>query len=144
MTIKVGMIGCGTISRYHLKKTQELDSIEVIAAFNRGSYNREEFGREAGLSGDSLYSDVSKMIRHPGLDAVINCLPNRMHSNISVEALEAGLHVLCEKPMSSSHQESKAMVDAARKNDKKLFIGLTLRFKGDTLAAKSVVDSAAL
>jgi len=144
MTIKVGMIGCGTISRYHLRKTQELDSIEVVAAYNRGSGNREEFGREAGLSGDSLYSDVSKMMKHPGLDAVINCLPNSMHSNISVEAFEAGLHVMCEKSMSTSHQESKDMVDAARRNAKKLFIGLTLRFNGDTLAAKKVVESGAL
>lgn len=138
------MIGCGTISRYHLKKTQELDTIEVVAAYNRGTINREEFGREAGLKGDALYSDVSEMIKHPGLDAVINCLPNRLHSNISIEAMEAGLHVLCEKPMSTSLQESQDMIDAARRNERKLFIGLTRRFKGEVIASKKVVEEGSL
>lgn len=133
------MIGCGTISRYHLRKTLELDEIEVVAAYNRGDKNREEFGREAGLSGDALYSDYSKMIKHPGLDAVINCLPNSMHGDVSVEALEHGLHVLCEKPMATSYLESKEMIDATRKNDRKLLIGLTRRWKGETMAAKKVV-----
>ncbi len=140
MVIKVGMIGCGTISRYHLRKTQELDDIEVVAAYNRGDVNREEFGKEAGLPVGSLYSDYSKMIKHPGLDAVINCLPNRMHSNVSVEALENGLHVLCEKPMATSFSEANAMVRAAKKNDKKLLIGLSRRWKGETRAAKTQVD----
>ncbi len=144
MVIKVGMIGCGTISRYHLRKTLELDSIEVVAAYNRGTPNREEFGNEAGLPSSSLYDDYSKMIKHPELDAVINCLPNSMHSNVSVEALEAGLHVLCEKPMATSLAEARAMVDAAHKSDKKLFIGLTRRFKGDVAAAKKLVDGGAL
>ena len=140
MVITVGMIGCGTISRYHLRKTLELDNIEVVAAYNRGDHNREEFGREAGLAGDSLYSDYSKMIKHLGLDAVINCLPNSMHSDVSVEALENGLHVFCEKPMATSYREAKAMVDAAEKNGKKLLIGLSRRWKGETRAAKQVVD----
>lgn len=144
MVIKVGMIGCGTISRYHLRKTLELEEIEVVAAYNRGTKNREEFGKEAGLPSGSLYSDYSKMIKHPDLDSVINCLPNSMHSNVSVEALEAGLHVLCEKPIATSLAEARAMVDAASKNDKKLFIGLTRRFKGEVAAAKKVIDGGAL
>lgn len=140
MVIKVGIIGCGTISRYHLRKTQELDDIEVVTAYNRSNKNREEFGREAGLPANSLYSDFSKMIKHPGLDAVINCLPNRLHSNVSVEAMERGLHVLCEKPMATSYAEAKAMVESAKKNGVKLLIGLSRRWKGETRAAKQVVD----
>lgn len=134
------MIGCGTISRYHLRKTQELDDIEIVAAYNRGAANRKEFGKAAGLSSGAQYSDYSQMITHSGLDAVINCLPNSMHSGISVEALETGLHVLCEKPMATSYSEAKAMIDAARKNDVKLLIGLSRRWKGETKAAKKQVD----
>jgi predicted dehydrogenase len=144
MVVKIGMIGCGTISRYHLRKIQELDSIEVVAAYNRGKANRLEFGRDAGLSSDDLYSDVSNLIKHPGLDAVINCLPNSMHSGVSVEALEHGLHVLCEKPMATSLKEAQEMIDAAKRNDKKLFIGLTRRFKGEVIAAKGIIEDGTL
>ena len=89
------MIGCGTISKYHLKQIQTLGSAELVAAYNRSAGPRENFGREAGLSSNALYSDVNEMLRHPGLDAVVNCLPNHMHSGVSVDAMEAGLHVLC-------------------------------------------------
>jgi predicted dehydrogenase len=138
------MIGCGTISRYHLKQIQALGSIEVVAAYNRSSGLREDFGREAGLSPGSLYSDVGEMLKHPGLDSVINCLPNSMHSSVSVDAMEAGLHVLCEKPMATSLDEAQQMLDAAKRNDVKLVIGLTLRFRGTTVAAKKVVEEGVL
>lgn len=144
MTVKVGMIGCGTISRYHLKQIQALDSIEVVAAYNRSAGLREDFGREAGLHSTSLYSDVTKMLKHSGLDAVVICLPNRMHSTVAVEAMDAGLHVLCEKPMATSHDEARQMVNAAKMNDVKLVIGLTLRFGGTTTAAKQTVESGIL
>jgi predicted dehydrogenase len=144
MVIKAGMIGCGTISRYHLKQIQALDSIEVVAAYNRSSRLREDFGREAGLPSSGLYSDVSKMIEHADLDAVINCLPNSMHSSVSVEAMDAGLHVLCEKPMATSYDEARQMVNAVKMNDVKLLIGLTLRFRGTTRAAKLAVESGVL
>ena len=144
MVVKVGMIGCGTISRYHLKQIQALGSIEVVAAYNRSSGLREDFGREAGLSSGSLYSDVGEMLKHPGLVSVINCLPNSMHSSVSVDAMETGLHVLCEKPMATSLDEARQMLDAARRNDVKLVIGLTLRFRGTTVAAKKVVEKGVL
>jgi len=138
------MIGCGTISWYHLRQIQAIDSAEVVAAYNRSTGPREAFGEAAGLPGDALYSDISDMIKHPGLDAVINCLPNRLHSSVSVDALEAGLHVLCEKPMATSLSEAKDMVNAAKRSGKKIMIGLTRRFSGETQAAKQVVDNGLL
>jgi len=144
MVVKVGMIGCGTISRYHLKQIQALGSAELVAAYNRSPGLREDFGRESGLASSALYSDVNEMLRHPGLNAVVNCLPNRMHSGVSVTAMEAGLHVLCEKPMATSVDEARQMLDAAKRNDVKLVIGLTLRFRGKTVAAKQVVEKGVL
>ena len=144
MVVKVGMIGCGTIARYHLKQIQALGSAKLIAAYNRSPGLRKDFGREAGLSSNALYSDVDQMLRHPGLDAVVNCLPNRLHSSISVDAMEAGLHVLCEKPMATSVDEARQMLDTAKSKDVKLVIGLTLRFKGTTVAAKQVIEKGVL
>lgn len=138
------MIGCGTISWYHLKQIQAITDAQVTAAYNRSPEPREKFGREAGLPSSSLYSDIESLIKHEGLDAVVNCLPNSMHSDVSVRAMEEGLHVLCEKPMATSLSEAEAMLDAAKRYDRKLMIGLTRRFMGKTVAAKKVHDSGVL
>lgn len=144
MVVGIGVIGCGSISWYHLRAIQSLGSAEIVAAYNRSPGPRERFGAEAGLSSGSLYSDVSELLGHEGLDAVVVCLPNSMHSGVSVEAMEAGLHVLCEKPMATSLAEAERMVEAAERYDRKLLIGLTRRFTGESVAAKRVVDGGGL
>jgi predicted dehydrogenase len=144
LVVKIGMIGCGSISWYHLKQIKALESAEIVAAYNRSSGPREKFGKFAGLPKCSLYSDIRKMLKHPKMDAVINCLPNSMHSWTSIEAMEADLDVLCEKPMATSYAQAKRMIEAANKNGKKLLIGLTKRFSGETIAAKKVVENGML
>jgi len=124
------VIGCGSISWYHLRAIQSLESAEIVAAYNRSPGPRARFGAEAGLSSGSLYSDVSELFGYDGVDAVVVCLPNSMHSKVSVEAMEAGLHVLCEKPMATSLAEAERMVGAAERYDRKLLTGLTRRSPG--------------
>ena len=123
MVVKIGMIGCGTIAWYHLNQIQELESAEIVAAYNRSPDPRKRFGKEAKLHNNALYSDIESMLQHPGLDAVVNCLPNKMHSSVSIRALENCLHVLCEKPMATSLNEAEEMIYAAERNHKKLLIG---------------------
>jgi len=144
LVVGIGVIGCGSISWYHLRAIQSLESAEIVAAYNRSPGPRARFGTEAGLSSGSLYSDASELFGHDGLDAVVVCLPNSMHSKVSVEAMEAGLHVLCEKPMATSLAEAERMVGAAERYDRKLLIGLTRRFTGESVAAKRVVDGGGL
>jgi predicted dehydrogenase len=138
------MIGCGTISYYHLKQIQNLDSVKIVAAYNRSKEPRERFGEKAGLRKTNLHSNISKMLEQTSMDAVINCLPNRMHSTISIEAMEAGFHVLCEKPMATSYTEALQMITVAKKNNKKLLIGLTRRFNHQATVAKKIIDTGIL
>lgn len=116
----------------------------LTAAYNRGTERLKKLGSAAGLKPESLFTDWERMMTEADLDAVVNCLPNSLHSSVSVAALDAGLHVLCEKPMATSLSEAEAMVDAARRNKKKLMIGLTRRFQGDSMAAKQLVLDGAL
>lgn len=144
MVVKIGMLGCGDIAWYHLRQIQALDGVELATAYNRGRERLEKLGSAAGLPMDKMYTDWSKMLDDSELDAVVNCLPNSLHSPVSVAALDAGLHVLCEKPMATSLGEAYEMVEAARRNNRKLLIGLTRRFRGDSKVAKQLVLDGAL
>jgi predicted dehydrogenase len=144
LTVNIGIIGCGTIAWYHLKAIQENTRGKVVAAYNRSFGPLEKLGDAAGIPRKNRYNDINVFFKNREIDAVVNCLPNSMHSSVSVLALETGLHVLCEKPMATSHLEAKNMIDAAKRNDKKLLIGLTRRFKGDSQAAKKLVNSGRL
>jgi predicted dehydrogenase len=75
------------------------------------------------------YKGYRELLAKKDIDAVSVCLPNRLHSIVSVAAFEAGKHVLCEKPMAINAKEAQRMVDAAKKANRKLQIGLTFRFQ---------------
>lgn len=122
-----------------MRQIQAHDEAVLSAVYNRGRERLEKLGSAAGLADTYLYTDVERMFAEAELDAVVNCLPNSLHSRVSVAAFDARLHVLCEKPMATSLSEAKDMVDAARKNNRKLLIGLTKRFQGDSMAAKQLV-----
>ena len=144
MVVKIGLLGCGDIAWYHMRQIQAHDDAVLSAVYNRGRERLEKLGSAAGVSDDNLYTDVARMLDEADLDAVVNCLPNSLHSSVSVAALDAGLHVLCEKPMATSLAEAETMVNAARKNNKKLLIGLTRRFQGDSMAAEKLVSEGVL
>lgn len=144
MVVKIGLLGCGDIAWYHMRQIQAHDDAVLSAVYNRGRERLEKLGSAAGVSDDNLYTDVARMLDEADFDAVVNCLPNSLHSSVSVAALDAGLHVLCEKPMATSLAEAETMVNAARKNNKKLLIGLTRRFQGDSKAAKKLVSEGVL
>lgn len=78
------------------------------------------------------------------LDAVSVCLPNYLHAKVTIVALDAGKHVLCEKPMATSRQEGEQMIEAAVKNGKKLMIGHNQRFVAAHVKAKKLIASGAI
>jgi predicted dehydrogenase len=78
-----------------------------------------------------MYSDMEEMVRHDGLDAVAVVLPNYLHKRGAVAALEAGNHVLCEKPMALTVSNCNDMIAAAERNGKALQIGTQLRHRSD-------------
>jgi len=138
LVVRVGLLGCGDIAWYHMRQIQAHPKAVLAAVYNHRRGRLEKLANAAKLPPGSLYTDAVKMFEEAGLDAVVNCLPNSLHAPLSVAALEAGLHVLCEKPMATSLGEAKDMLDAAKRNKRKLLIGLTQRFRGDSVAAKQV------
>jgi len=142
--IGVGLIGCGSIGLHHLKKLLEIESARVVAACDLNPQALETAGHEAGISRNSLYGDYGGLLEQSDVDAVVVCLPNRLHSTVTVDALEAGKHVYCEKPMAVNLSEARSMVEAAERSGGKLLIGLQNRFRGDVQALKRHVESGEL
>lgn len=133
MSVKVAIIGCGGIgTAKHLPSLSKVEEVEVVAfcdiIIERAEKAREKFGTEDA----KVYTDYKEMLAEGSYDAVHVCTPNSSHAELSIAALEAGSHVMCEKPMAKTSEEARAMIEAAKRTGKKLTIGYQNRFRTDS------------
>jgi len=140
---RVGIIGCGFIAEgKHMPALKQLRSVEMVAfcdkRIERAEKARNEYAPEGVITSD--YQDLLSM----DLDAVHVCTPNKSHAEISIAFMEAGKHVLCEKPMAISTKEAKKMVEASKKNNRVLTIGYQNRFRADSIHLKEICKSGGL
>jgi predicted dehydrogenase len=135
--LRMGIIGVGGIAQgRHIPTFLKLSDhviIEAISDVNEAIV--KEVADRYNIS--KVYSDYREMFNE--VDAVTICTPNKFHAEITIAALEAGLHVLCEKPMAMTPQECLAMMDAAEASGKVLSIAYHYRFMKDSQAAKRVI-----
>ena len=130
--LKIGIIGCGGIANgKHMPSLSKLDDVEMVAFCDLIEERAVKAAKEYGVEGAKTYTDYKELLRDASIDVVHVCTPNRSHSFITVDALEAGKHVMCEKPMAKTYAEAKAMLDASRRTGKKLTIGYQSRWRGD-------------
>lgn len=139
--IKVGIIGCGGIAfKKHMPTLKKQVDVEMIAFCDVVSERAEKAANTFGAEGALCYTDYRDLLADPTIDAVHICTPNRSHSAITVDALYAGKHVMCEKPMAANAEEAKMMVDAAKKTGKVLTIGYQSRQRSDSLYMKEEAE----
>jgi len=135
--IRVGVIGCGSIAQHrHLPEYQVNPNVELVAVCD---INQERALEVAEKYGVLSYTSYEELLKSAEVDAVSVCTPNYLHAPITIAALEAGLHVLCEKPMATSKEEAEAMIGAAEKNGKKLMIGHNQRFVPSHQKARQLI-----
>jgi predicted dehydrogenase len=139
--LKVGIIGCGAIAmQKHLPALQKLkDKVEVVA-FCSGNEESARNAAEKFSKNARIYTDYRELVADSNIDVVHVCTPNALHAPITVAALDAGKHVMCEKPMATSSKEAKEMLDAAKRSGKKLTIAYQNRFRVDSLLLKQACD----
>lgn len=137
--LKVGVIGCGSIARRrHLIEYEANANVEIVAVCDLVSERAEEMAAKYNAK---AFVNYKELLASGDLDAVSVCLPNNLHAPVSIEALNAGYHVLCEKPMAISKVEAENMIQAAEKNDRKLMIAHNQRFVSSHQKAKQLIDS---
>jgi len=139
--LKIGIIGCGSIARLrHAREYFENPECEITALYNRRKERADIIAREYG---GKVYDSCQALIQS-NVDAVSVCTSNDTHASITVEALKAGKHVLCEKPMATTMEGCSRMVDTAEQYGKKLMIGYYQRLTEAHIRAKQILDSGEL
>lgn len=139
--LKLGVIGLG-MGRAHVKSFKEHPGAEVVALCDRNAELLERMRQEYKIP--KTYTDAEKMLKEADLDAVSIAVPNAFHAPLTIAALKAGLHVLCEKPMAMTVAESLEMQAVAKKAGKNLMINFSFRYTPASFALKQQVESGAL
>jgi predicted dehydrogenase len=151
--MNVGLIGLGAIGRLHFdcwRKSRVARLVAVSARDRRkleGDWSGQEFnlGNQAAaridMSGLALFERAEELIADPRIQIVDICMPTPLHAPLTIAALRAGKHVLCEKPMALALEECHAMENAARETGRQLMIGHCLRFWPHYLKAREIIAS---
>ena len=141
--LKIAIIGVGNIAENHIQSYKNNENVELYAFCDINEATLEEKGKKHGIT--RLYTDEQKMFdENPEIDAVSVCTWNNGHAPATIMALNAGKHVLCEKPMALNAEEARAMIDASKKNGKKLMVGFVRRFGNDTAVTRDFIDAGSL
>jgi predicted dehydrogenase len=138
--VRIGIVGSGGITRYaHIPGYKAQKGVEIVAVCDVVLDRATEIAREFGIP--RCYGSYQELLENEKLDAVSVCTPNVSHHEVTIAALQAGLHVLCEKPMAMNLCEAQEMAAAARRAGKVLQIGLHWRFTGEAQALKRFIDA---
>ncbi len=137
--IKLGMIGAGAFSRHHLDGIRGLKNAELVAIADSIVERAKEKAEKYAVP--TYYEDYKELLAREDIDAVTLPLPDQVHCQIAIDALRAGKHVLCEKPMALDLDECKAMIAAARETGKQLMVGQIGRYTPAFVKAKELVEA---
>jgi len=137
----LGIVGCGLISQTWLDAIKQSDNVHLIALMD----NNEELAKPiCELTDCPVFKDIEHFIRLSKLDGAIVCTPPVTHFSIVTELLQAGISVLCEKPLALNIEEGSKMYETAKQNDVILMMASKFRYSEDVIRAKSLVATGVL
>ena len=111
--VKVGIVGCGMITaRRHAPEYTDNPHAQIVGFYD---FDQERAGELAAGYGGKVYGSPEELFADPEIDAVSICSPNYTHASYSIKALEAGKHVLCEKPMALTLEDTRTMMHTAQR-----------------------------
>ena len=144
--VKVGIIGCGFIanSKHLPSLNRQRDRVEIVGLCDLEIEKAEKAKAKYQLDSAELYTDYKEMIARDDIDVIQVCTPNVTHCELTCNALKAGKHVMCEKPMAITAEEAQKMIDTAKECGKKLTIGYQNRFRDDVTFVKNAIDEGQL
>lgn len=136
--MKVGLCGFGNMGRTHAQLLQKHSDVRLVAVADAEEELRQKAKDAYGVQ---TWSKGEDMIAAGGLDLVFICIPTYLHAPLAIQAMRAGCHVFCEKPMALSEALCEEMCVAAEESDKVLMIGQVLRFWPEYVYLKNLIDS---
>lgn len=140
--LKIGIVGCGGIANgKHLPAIKKNGNFEILAFCDLVKERAEKAKEEYGTLDSKIYTDYTELLKEEEIEAVYVLTPNKSHSFISVAAMKAGKHVMCEKPMAKTYADAKLMLDTARETGKILTIGYQNRYRADSTYLKRACEN---
>jgi predicted dehydrogenase len=141
--LKLAFIGAGGVLHHHMRHLKPVQNVDTLAAADVSegalAWAKEQFGIP------HLFTDYRRMFKElPQIDAVCVCTPNLLHAEHAIAALEAGKHVLVEKPMALNAKDARRMVAAAAASGKQLVVGFQHRFEPKSRMIKRFIESGAI
>ena len=144
--IRYAVVGLGHIAQAAILPAfaHAGENSELVALVSDDPQKRKKLGKKYKLKHTYAYDDYDTCLKSGEIDAVFIALPNSMHCEYTVRAAEAGVHVLCEKPMAVTEDECRRMIHAAESSDVRLMIAYRLHFEEANLKAVEIVQSGQL
>ena len=140
--LRVGILGCGKVAQVrHIPEYAANKNAELVGFYDL-VYERAE--SMAAQYGGRAFATAKELIECPEIDAVSICTANNAHAEMTVAALKAGKHVLCEKPMATALEECESMVFESERSGKKLMVAHNQRFMQEHVKAKQLLDAGAI
>ena len=133
--LKLGLCGVGGISGAHIPAWEAMEDAELVALCDVRPGQMEKY------PGKRHYTDVDEMFAKEQLDILDICLPTYLHAEVALKAMERGIHVLCEKPISLHREDVARLYAAARQNGVRFMVAQVLRFWPEYAALKEIYDS---
>ena len=136
--IRIGILGCGKIAQVrHIPEYADNKYCELYGFYNPTRSRAEDMAKKYG---GKVYDTPEELLSDPNIDAVSVCAANYAHAELTIKALKAGKHVLCEKPMATNLADCEAMVAAANESGKLLMIGQNQRLTAAHMMARKMVE----
>lgn len=142
--LRIGFVGTGWIAEAHIDNYLKMDDVEIVAAAELIDGKAEAFFERYGVENVHCYTSDKEMYEKENLDAVSICTYNKTHAECAINALNAGVNVLLEKPMCVTTEEAVEIMRAEKKSGKILSVGFQPRFDPDMKLVKKVVQSGVL
>lgn len=140
--LRLGILGAVNIARQFAAAARGLASLEITGVAARDPARARAFAEEFGIR--ATYPSYEALLADPAIDAAYVPLPNTLHAEWSIRSLDAGKHVLCEKPIAMSATEARAMFEAARRAGRHLVEGYPYRAQPQTIALRELLAEGAV
>ncbi|NWG28482.1 MAG: Gfo/Idh/MocA family oxidoreductase [Ignavibacteriaceae bacterium] len=137
---RISVIGLGSVAQLvHIPNLLKIKNVEItsVAEINKSRLNTvaDKYGIK------KKFNDYSQLLNNDETDAVIISTPTHLHKQIAIDCLSAGKDVLVEKPLARNSSEGKEIIDCAKKYNKKLMVGMNLRYRPDSMLIRSLIDA---
>ncbi len=138
--LKVGVIGAGSFGKNHVRVYSDLDNVELVAVADPDIKHLNKCKK----AGANCYLDYKEMLEKEELDIVSLVVPTKLHHKLALEVINAGMNLFVEKPIASSVEEAKEIIDAAKRKGVKLSVGHIERFNPAIIELKKRLDAGEL